>query len=151
MRQPKVRSMLDHPSGQTNVTSLQSVRQSQDILLHLIAVVDDRIGHRRMLTNLLTVSSFEVPRRTGSASGAIHLSGRVTSEIRKSWPVHFRFIPTCRLRRHTPPINRQKAHASGLFVGCDIPSVDRAAYSLLKNPLIILPYIKEVFNIEESN
>ena len=116
MRQPKVRSMLDHPSGQTNVTSLQSVRQSQDILLHLIAVVDDRIDHRRMLTNLLTVSSFEVSRRTGSVSGLIHLSGWPPSEIRKSRPVQFRFIPTTKLNHHTPPFN-ESGPMRAVFIG----------------------------------
>ncbi len=116
MRQPKVRSMLDHPSGQTNVTSLQSVRQSQDILLHLIAVVDDRIDDRRMLTNLLTVSSFEVSRRTGSVSGLIHLSGWATSEIRKSRPVQFRFIPTTELNHHTPPFN-ESGPMRAVFIG----------------------------------
>jgi len=72
----------------------------------------------------------------------------VSSPQRLDWVLSI--VVWCGVLPHHQSIDKKPTKV-GFFVGCDIPSVDRVAYSLLKNPLIILPYIKEVFNIEESN
>jgi hypothetical protein len=53
----KIRTQRDHPPGQHDLPSSQRVGQGQDFFLYVLAVVRDRVVHRRRITNMLLIAN----------------------------------------------------------------------------------------------
>jgi len=60
MRCSQVRAEHNHSSSEHDISRCQRIGQAQDLGLHDIAVIGDRIIHRRRVTNMLIARKMKI-------------------------------------------------------------------------------------------